>query len=161
MHIIVLNVERKGLDILTWALCCSVLLMRSNWHKIKLLIIYFHLLLESYIIKAKFHDPFFWHVLSWEFLCKFVSCFVFMLYSKIYIFCVIWSSCKRIWVVHCLIILHSTSLFFVLLDIHLAQQFCVWGQKHSFFTCDDWKVIIWKDKYKKVPIWNGLLGFKV
>jgi hypothetical protein len=48
-----------------------------------------------------------------------------------------------------------------LLDIHLAQQFCVWGQKHSFFTCDDWKVIIWKDKYKKVPIWNGLLGFKV
>jgi hypothetical protein len=55
IHIIVLNVEGEGLDILTWALCCSVLLVRLNWHKIKLLI-YFHLLLEWYNIKTKFHD---------------------------------------------------------------------------------------------------------
>ncbi len=63
----------------------------------------------------------------------------------------------------CAIVLSSCIelLFCVLPDIYLAQPFCVRGQKHSFFTSDDWKVIIWKDEYKKVPIWNGLLGFKV
>lgn len=107
IRIIVLNLEGEWLDILTWALCCFVLLVRSNWHKIKLLI-YFHLLLESYNIKTKFHDHFFFkHVLSWEFLCKFVSRFVFMLHSTIYI-CVLFDHLARE-LCNCLIILHWTS----------------------------------------------------
>jgi len=61
------------------------------------------------------------------------------------------------------------------LSYHLAFNFFFWycliftlhnnfvfeDKNILFFTCDDWKVIIWKDEYKKVPIWNGLLGFKV
>jgi hypothetical protein len=110
MHINVLNVEGEGWDILSGALCCSVLLVRSNWHKIKLLI-YFHLLLESYNIKTKFHDHFFFTCFIMRIFVQICELFcIHVTFHNLY-FCVIWSSCKRIWVVHCLIILHSTSFF--------------------------------------------------
>jgi hypothetical protein len=35
---------------------------------------------------------------------------------------------------------------------------CCWGgQKHSIFTHDNWKVMIWKDKYEKISTWNCLV----
>ncbi len=83
-----------------------------------------------------------------------------MLHSTIYI-CALFDHLAREFEL-CIVLSSCIELLFcVLLDIYLAQPFCVRGQKHSFFTSDDWKVIIWKDEYKKVPIWNGLLGFKV
>jgi hypothetical protein len=140
MHIIVLNVEGEGLDMLTWAVCCSVLLVRSSWHKIKLLI-YFHLLLESYNIKTKFHDHFI-----------FLTCFIMRIFVQIcelfrihvtfhnLYFCVIWSSCKRIWVVHCLIILHSTSFLLYCLIFTFYNNF-VFEDKNIHFlhvTIERW-----------------------
>jgi hypothetical protein len=96
--------------ILTRALCCSVLLVRSNWHKIKLFI-YFHLLLESYNIKTKFHDHFIFKCFIMRIFVQICELFhIHVTFHNLYV-CVIWSSCKRIWVVHCLVILHSTSFF--------------------------------------------------
>jgi hypothetical protein len=42
---------------------------------------------------------------------------------------------------------------FFLLNIYIAWQFCVGGQKHSFFHV----MMIWKEKIEMVSIHNDLL----
>ncbi len=148
MRIIALNVEGEGLDILTWALCCSVLLVRSDWHKIKLLI-YFHLLLETYNIKTKFHDHFFLTCFIMRFFVQICELFrIHVTFHSLY-FCVIWSSCKRIWVVHCLIILHWTSFLCIAWYLPCTTILCLRTKTFIFYK---WRL---KGDYMKRWIQKG------